>query len=64
MHSCGHRDRDEGGTLRGRVTEADLDVAEAEAVMRGYREWAAAGRPGAMSHEEAMDELLGGPRDR
>ncbi|HEX6525983.1 MAG TPA: hypothetical protein VF070_39115 [Streptosporangiaceae bacterium] len=43
-------------------SETDLDAAEAEAeaVMRRYREWAAAGRPGAISHEEAMAELLGG----
>jgi hypothetical protein len=43
-------------------SEADLDAAEAEAdaIMGRYREWAAAGRPGAISHEEAMAELLGG----
>jgi hypothetical protein len=45
--------------LERRATEADLDVAEADAVMQGYREWAAAGRPGAISHEEAMASLLG-----
>lgn len=41
-------------------SEEDLDAAEADAIMRRYREWAAAGRPGAISHEEAMAELLGG----
>jgi hypothetical protein len=46
--------------LERRATEADLDVAEADAIMQGYREWAAAGRPGAVSHEEAMAQLLGG----
>ena len=46
--------------LERRATEADLDVAEADAIMQGYREWAAAGRPGAVSHEEATKQLLGG----
>jgi hypothetical protein len=46
--------------LERRATEADLDVAEADAIMQGYREWAAVGRPGAVSHEDAMAELLGG----
>jgi hypothetical protein len=46
--------------LERRATEADLDVAEADAIMQGYREWSAAGRPGAVSHEEAMAELLRG----
>lgn len=46
--------------LERRATEADLDVAEADAIMQGYREWATAGRPGAISHEEAMKQLLGG----
>lgn len=49
-------------TMGAMQSETDLDAAEAEAeaVMRRYREWAAAGRPGAISHEEAMAELLGG----
>lgn len=46
--------------LERRATEADLDVAEADAIMQGYREWDAAGRPGAVSHDEAMRQLLGG----
>ena len=37
----------------------DLDAAEADAVLEQHREWVAAGRPGAMSHEEFMAELLG-----
>jgi hypothetical protein len=35
-----------------------LEEAEIEATLAGYREWVAAGRPGAVSHEEAMAELL------
>lgn len=37
-----------------------LEEAEAEAVLARHREWVAAGRPGAISHEQAMAELLGG----
>jgi hypothetical protein len=37
-----------------------LEEAEIEATMAAYREWSAAGRLGAVSHEEAMAELLGG----
>ncbi len=40
-----------------------LEEAEIEATLAGYREWAAAGRPGAVSHEEAMAELLGDRED-
>ena len=36
-----------------------LEEAEAETTLAAYREWVAAGRPGAVSHEEAMAELLG-----
>ncbi|MBV9204520.1 MAG: hypothetical protein JO037_03740 [Actinobacteria bacterium] len=35
-----------------------LEEAEIEATLAGYREWVAAGRPGAVSHKEAMAELL------
>ena len=35
------------------------EAAIAAADLREYREWVAAGRPGAVSHEEAMAELLG-----
>ena len=38
-----------------------LEKAEIEATLAGHREWVAACRPGAVSHEEAMAELLGGP---
>jgi hypothetical protein len=46
--------------LERRASAEDLDAAEADAVLEGHREWVAAGRPGAMSHEEFMAELLGG----
>ena len=36
-----------------------LEDAEIEATLAEHREWVAAGRPGAVSHEEAMAELLG-----
>jgi hypothetical protein len=35
-----------------------LKEAEVEATLTAHREWVAAGRPGAVSHEEAMAELL------
>jgi hypothetical protein len=35
-----------------------LEEADIEATLVDYREWVAAGRPGAVSHEEAMAELL------
>lgn len=37
-----------------------LEDAEIEATLAAHREWVEAGRPGAVSHEEAMAELLGG----
>lgn len=43
----------------------DADAAEAAVAataLREYQKWAAAGRPGAVSHEEAMAELLGDSR--
>ncbi len=33
--------------------------AEINAIVAAHREWLARGRPGAVSHEEAMAELLG-----
>jgi len=36
-----------------------LEEAEIEATLATHREWVAAGRPGAVSHDEAMAELLG-----
>ena len=45
------------------VSDADPDeAAVAAAALREYREWVAKGRPGAVSHEEAMAELLGDPQ--
>ncbi|MGH3233786.1 MAG: hypothetical protein ACRDOH_11120, partial [Streptosporangiaceae bacterium] len=35
-----------------------LEEAGIEATLASYREWVAAGRPGAVPHEEAMAELL------
>jgi hypothetical protein len=43
-----------------RASAEMLDEAEMEAGLVAHREWVAAGRPGAVSHEEAMAELLGG----
>jgi hypothetical protein len=37
-----------------------LEGAEIEATLAAHREWTTAGRPGAVSHEEAMAELLAG----
>jgi hypothetical protein len=39
-----------------------LEEAEIEATLAEHHEWVKAGRPGAVSHEEAMAELLGGCR--
>jgi hypothetical protein len=44
--------------LEGSATPEAIELAEAEAVDAEYREWVAGGRPGAMSHEEAMSQLL------
>jgi hypothetical protein len=35
-----------------------LEEADVEATLAAHREWVAAGRPGAVSHEEAMADLL------
>jgi hypothetical protein len=35
-----------------------LEEAEIEAALAAHDEWVAVGRPGAVSHEEAMAELL------
>lgn len=37
-----------------------LEEAEMEATLAAHREWVSAGRLGAISHEEAMAELLNG----
>ena len=46
-------------TAERRAPAEDLEEAEIEATLAAYQEWVAAGQPGAMSHEEAMAELLG-----
>ena len=48
--------------LERRASAEDLEAAEADAVLQAHREWVAAGRPGAVSHEEVMAELLGSNR--
>lgn len=40
------------------ATAEEIDEAEDAAVMAEYREWEAAGRPGALTHEQAMEQLL------
>lgn len=35
-----------------------VEAADVEATLAGHREWVAAGRPGALTHEQAMAELL------
>jgi hypothetical protein len=42
-----------------RASAEVLEEAEIEATLAAHQEWVAAGRPGAVSHEEAMAELLG-----
>jgi hypothetical protein len=42
-----------------RASAEILEEAEIEATLADHREWVAVGRPGAVSHEEAMAELLG-----
>jgi hypothetical protein len=48
--------------LRERATPEEIEEAEGEALLAGYDEWVARGRPGAKSHEEFMAEILGGAR--
>ncbi len=35
-----------------------VESAEVETTLATHREWAAAGRPGAVSHDQAMSELV------
>jgi hypothetical protein len=42
------------------ASEEDQEAALAESVMERHREWVAAGRPGAVSHEQVKAMLLGG----
>lgn len=46
--------------LRDRAEPGELDEAEIAATIAEHQEWVAAGRPGEMSHEEAMARLLTG----
>jgi hypothetical protein len=41
------------------ASPGELQDAEAAAALAEYREWSAAGRPGAVSHVEARRRLLG-----
>ena len=49
----------EDGVALSQVAAETLEQAEIEATLAGHREWVAAGRPGAVSHEEAMAALIG-----
>ena len=46
--------------LQRHTSAEELEEAEIEATLAAHQAWVAAGRPGAVSHEEAMAELLGG----
>lgn len=48
--------------LERHASAQELDAAEAEAAAESFEAWVAAGRPGAVSHEEAMAVLLGETR--
>jgi hypothetical protein len=45
--------------VRQHASAEALQQAGIEAALTAHQEWVAAGRPGAVSHEEAMAELLG-----
>lgn len=45
--------------LERRASTGDIEEADAEAMYAEFREWEAAGRPGAISHEEVTRFLLG-----
>jgi hypothetical protein len=45
--------------LERHASSQELDAAEAETAADSFEAWVAAGRPGAVSHEEAMAVLLG-----
>ena len=47
---------------RSRAPVDATDEAEIEGTLAEHRSWVAAGRPGAVSHAEAMAELLRGGR--
>jgi hypothetical protein len=44
--------------VRRRASAELLEEAEIDATLAAHRDWVAAGRPGAVSHEVAMAELL------
>jgi hypothetical protein len=41
--------------------ETEVESAAFQVALDEYRAWVAAGRPGAVSHEQAVAELLGPP---
>ncbi len=44
--------------LKDRATPGELAEAETEAAITEYEQWVAAGRPGEMTHEQAMARLV------
>lgn len=44
--------------LRDRASADEIDQAETDAAIAEYEEWIAAGRPGELTHDEAMARLL------
>ena len=44
--------------LERRATAEDLDEAQIDAAIAEHEAWVAAGRPGELTHEEAMTRLL------
>jgi hypothetical protein len=48
-------------TVEQRAPAEVVEQAEIETTLAEHRDWVAAGRPGAVSHERAMEELLTEP---
>jgi hypothetical protein len=46
--------------LRDRASAQEIDQAETDAAIAEYEEWVAVGRPGELTHEQAMARLLTG----
>lgn len=44
------------------ASAAELEEAEELAAVARYRDWVAAGQPGAIGHDEVMAELIPSPR--
>ncbi len=44
--------------LKDRATPGELAEAETEAAINQYEQWVAAGRPGEVTHEQAMARLV------